>query len=211
MGIILNVEGATGEPSDALTLAQLILEVKDELGADIAALFTDDDEYARYLNQGQRRLQHYAEDFADLSWPSGARDVALPVDLALVDRIIPYVGVRVPEHKVFGSALRFLDPEGAVSDGTARLYYYAHPTEITVAAASTLPSNGNTAIVAFACYRFFRRLVSSRADYQRYSTLLGQNGVDIEELASVADDYFAEFESARDSIPNEEPATYYGD
>lgn len=193
------------------SLANLILEVKDELGADIAALYADDDEYARYLNQGQRRLGFHEEEVTTLTWNVDDASVALPADCVHLDKLVPAIGTTLPPHKVWNNVLYFLHPEGARSAGSATAYYYANYPTITDSQSSELPPEGDTAIVAFAAYRFFRRLASSRADYNRYSTVLAQNGIDLEELASIADDYLTEFESARESLPSEEPVSFYGD
>jgi hypothetical protein len=193
------------------TRAALILEVKDELGTDIAATFTDDEEYGRYLNQGQDRLGFYDEKTATLTWTSGDASEAFPSDYAKIDRIVPARGTTMPQHKAWGATLRFTDPDGAASDGEATLYYYASWPEITGAVSSSLPPVGDTAIVAFAAYRFLRRLATSRADYERYSTLVSSNGVDIAELRDLAQDHYDEFDDARQTLHAEEPVSYYGD
>jgi hypothetical protein len=41
--------------------------------------------------------------------------------------------------------------------------------------------------------------------------MLGTNGVDIGEIADLAQDYLDEFEQARDSMTAEEPASFFGD
>jgi hypothetical protein len=195
----------------AETLANLILEVQDELGSDLAALFTEDDEYERYLNQGQRRLNRYDEKTASVTWDADDPDADFPSDYAAIDRLVPSTDSYIPQHKIWGKKLRFLHPDGASAAGSATLYYYAFYPTITDAQASTLPADGDTAIVAFACYRFLKRLATSRADYERYATMLGTNGVDIGEIADLAQDYLDEFEQARDSMTAEEPASFFGD
>jgi hypothetical protein len=193
------------------TRAALILEVKDELGADIAATFTDDEEYGRYLNQGQDRLGYYKESTSDQTWAVNAASSGLPADLHHVDRIVAGSGFRVPPHRIWNGELRFTEADGASVAGEAKVYYFATFPEITSSDDSELPTVGDTAIVAFATYRFLRRLATSRADYERYATLVSSNGVDIAELRDLAQDFYDEFDDARQSLQSEEPVAYYDD
>lgn len=193
------------------TRAQLRDYAKDELGTDLASLISDDD-FDRYINDAIRRLGYYLEETATLTWNSGDTSVALPADFVAEDRIQGAETVSLPrERRIWGNTMYF-QVEGVDSDGSATLFYFAeHPALDDDADATALPGTADTALVAFVCYRAYKRIASSRADYRRYSTLVQANGVDVSELASISDQYYAEFLEAKEGLPSRQAATFYGD
>jgi hypothetical protein len=194
------------------TLANLRDYVRDELGSELgAASFISDTDVDRYLNDGLKRLGYFLEKAAVLTWDTADLSVALPSDFISEDRLEAVPPYTLPyERRIWGNVMYF-QANGAVTAGSANLYYFGYHPALSVSQDSVLPETGDTAIVAFACYRAYKRIASSRANYQRYSTLVAGNGVDVAELASISDQYYAEFLEARDGLPSRQATTFYGD
>lgn len=196
------------------TLANLRDYVKDELGSDIVTLLgaNVDADILRYLNEGQRRLGWYAERYTTLTWDAGDASVALPSGFCEVDTLEPDSGVRVSRYRIWNGTLYFLDPNGAAQSGTARLFYLGHVADLAADADITeIPEVGDGAIVSFSCYRAYKRIASSRADYTRYSTVMQANGVEIQDLASLSDQYYADFLEGKEALPLRNSSTFYGE
>lgn len=188
-------------------------EFSDEVGADLVALVdvTAGGDVDRWLSEGLRRLGWLLEQTASLTWNAGATSVALPADYYKVSDVVPATGTRLPAYRVFGTVIRFLDPDGAEADGEATLYYHARHADIDDANPSTLPDEGNRALQAFLLYRFWKKLATNRSDYRRYATIAGQNAVDIDELTAMADRALDDFLSLQGALPLQEPVTFFGD
>lgn len=185
-------------------------EVRDELSADLISFYANLDALIeRWLNRGQTLLEHRPEKKFPLSWLAGATEVALPADFAEFVAIRMDVGMALPKYRIFANKLVFSDPEGAFRDGTGTLDYRSYPPTISGVQASVLPDWGDVAIVYYALYSFYKKLSNSRSDYERYATLTGQNGVDIEELRSLGQDCYDDFQALRNSQPRKPSSTFY--
>ncbi len=198
----------------AETLALLRDYVKDELGDDIVGLLgaNVDSDIRRYLNEGQRRLGWYSEGYSTLTWDAGDVDVALPANFAEITQIEVDSGVQIGRHVFWGTNLYFTEPGGSTGSGTARIFYLAHVSDLSADADSTvLPELGDAALVAFACYRAYHRIASSRALYTRYSTVTQTNGVELQDITLLADRYYTEYVDAKDNLPLRQTATFYGE
>lgn len=197
------------------TLAQLRDYVKDELGADVVTVLGGaafDADCNRYLNDGLRRLGYELEKTAPLVWDADDVSVALPTDFINESRLSADTGVVLPRERRVWNKVMYFEAQGAGSAGSATLFYFAdHPVLALDGDATTLPGSGDVALTAFSCYRAYKRLSSSRALFQRYSTLVQANGVDVDELASIGDQYYAEFLEAKEGLPLRAPTTFYAD
>lgn len=199
-----------------MTLLEMRDAIKAELDSDLLALLGDataqDAAINRWINAGRRRLNFYEPSEGALTWNAGDTEVALPADYRSGSEIIPADGAYLDPYFLHGSTLRFRDPDGATTDGTATLFYRANPAVLdSDEDASGLPLEADDAAIAYSLYRFFIRIVRSRALYTRYSTSAGANAVDVAELEAIAQDHLSEFEAARDALPGPESATFFGD
>lgn len=196
------------------TYATLLDEVKDELGTDLTSLFSDiDNLIARWLNRGQDLLDYQIRRKDTITWSAEDTEIALPADYARGFKFLPDASSSdlPPGHEIEGEFV-ITRPEGAVADGSGRIVYWAYPQTITSsspAGDSELPKTGDNAIVAYARYAFFNRLATSRADYERYSTMLGQNGVDMAELAALAAEYYNLFLAYKNELPRKPSVAAY--
>lgn len=197
----------------ASTLTVLTDYVRDELGPDLGlSTVISDADITRYINDGLARLEYHLEKVATLTWAANDASVALPVDFVSEDRLVPQEGYNLPyEMRYFAGAIYF-QVGGATSGGSATLFYYGDQVPLASGSDTTdLPATGDAALVAYACYRAYKRFSSSRADYRRYSTIVQANGVDISELAAIGDQYYAEFLEGKDNLPRRGATTYYND
>lgn len=191
-------------------LAELRDEVMENVGAAVMELVEPAD-IDRWVNVGRSKLG-YAMPLAEaVTWTAGDNSVAFPADYGRFDGLLPDAGVVLPAYRLWGATARFLDPDGADSDGTATLFYYAEYPAITEDADSEMTFEGEEAAIAYATYRVFKRLASGRAEYSRYATLTGANGVGVDELAALADSYYEEFAGAREALSVGVAETFYGD
>jgi hypothetical protein len=182
----------------------------DEIPAELRSVVVPG-ELARWLNEGRTRLGYYLQKETDLTWVSADRTVALPTDYFRFTELTPDVGTVLPKMRIHGPTIYFIHSDGAASDGTARLLYLARVPVISDSQVSLLTEEGEQAIISFARYRFYSKIAASRSDYRRYSTLLGANAVAMEELDALAAGYLADFQSGQETLPTEEPVTFYGD
>lgn len=194
-----------------MTLEEIREAVRDEIGA-LYELIRDE-QVDRWANRGQAQLALRVGTKITLSWADGAASVSLPADCVAVDRLVSMT-TCLPEHVRIGGpvggSLAFLDP-ASVAAGEADLYYQADLAKITGSSASLGSSLADEAIISYALSRFYRRVAGSRADYRRYSTITGQNGVDVADLEDLADAHFRDFVDARERLVGSDPATFYGD
>jgi hypothetical protein len=186
----------------------LVEVVKTNLG-DLAVLATDAQILA-WLNEGVRRFPGCAEKEASITWTSNSSNVQLPDDYVRLERLHTRQGC-LPPFDVLGKRLVFGDP--LISGGNGILYYWGYFSPIVAGQPTGLPPVGEVAAVNYALSRFYRMLSGNRADYRRYATIAGQNGVDIGELDALAERHHQDFLEARDELENieyGEPATFYG-
>lgn len=195
----------------SLRLDELLDEFEDEVGDDLFAL-TSAAEVTRWLNKGQRRLGWKQDAEATVTWVAGATDVDLPADCFRPVRLVANSDTVVPPHRIRQTSIRFLVDEDGVSDaGTAKLLYLSDYPAITEAVDSALSSDGDDALVAFALYRFFRKLATSRSNYQRYSVTQGVNAISVDDLVNVMNQHLDEFLSIQQDDPPSEAVTFFGD
>ena len=189
--------------------ADFISDVGD-LGTVTPALFVNTD-IDRWVNEGRSRIPFHEKKSATLTWSAGDVEVDLPSDLltmsTLRGRDVCYLGHYVR----WGFKLLLDAEEGASSAGTATLLYRSYYPEITDVAASTLPEEGDQALLSYAKYRFYSRLTGNRAFYKRYATLAGANAVQIEDLQAEASRHYDDFLAASEVLPPDEPAFFYNE
>lgn len=196
-----------------LSLVELHEEFYDEIGGtdgDLAR-FVEDADITRWLNHGQRRLGWLLESSGTVSWNAGDTSAAFPSDVFRVGKFIVATGTVMPSYRIWNDGFYFLDPDGAPSAGSVTLLYHARPAAITSVQDSELTEEGDQAIVAYALYRFLKRMATTRSDYEQYATLTGGNGIDVDALLAQADRHYDEFLAAEQSLPVAEPSTFYGD
>ncbi len=195
----------------ALALSVLRDYAKDEVGTELAALVSDAD-WNRYVNEGIFRMEYGVERAIAISWVADDTDIDLPDDFKTPDKIEVYDGMQLPPGRFFGGKYYFTDPTGAFSSGSGTLFYYADPSALSADGdLSELPRVADGGVVAFAVYRAYKRFSSSRAQYTRYSTVLQANSVQMEDLAAMSDQYYAEFLEAKDNMTLRSPVTYHDD
>lgn len=181
----------------------------DEEAGDASSL-ADVTEVTRWFNDGMARLGWLKPKTAVLTWAADARSVALPTDFASLDRLSFDEGVSAQPWEQFGTlTLEIEDAQGASSAGTAKLYYWAYWPDVTDSVDSALPRVGDAACLYYALSRFYKKLCSSRALYKRYATLLGQNAVTFDDLASQAEVWFNEYLDAKNDLPQSPMASFY--
>lgn len=191
-------------------LDEFLADFEDEVGTEMFAL-TDAGEVTRWLNAGQRRLGWKQDAEATVTWAAGATEAALPTDCYRPIRLVPNSDTCLPALKIRQTSIRFLvDEEGVTDAGTAKLLYEADYPAITEDAASELSRQGDDAILAFALYRFFRKLATSRSNYQRYSVTQGVNAISVDDLVTVMNQHLDEFLSVQQDDPPAEPTTFFG-
>lgn len=194
----------------SLRLDELLDEFEDEVGEDLFAL-TSTAEVTRWLNKGQRRLGWKQDAEATVTWAATDTEVDLPADCYRPVRLVANSDTIIPAHKVRQTSIRFLVDEDGVTDaGTAKLLYVSDYPAITDVADSELSSDGDDALVAFALYRFFRKLATSRSNYQRYSVTQGVNAISVDDLVNVMNQHLDEFLSVQQDDPPAEPTSYFG-
>lgn len=195
----------------SLALSVLRDYAKDEVGTDLAALISDTD-WTRYINEGIFRMEYGVETAQAISWAANDTDIDLPSDFVTADKIEVSDGMQLPPGRFFGSKYYFTDPTGAFSSGLGTLFYLAEPSVLAADGdLSDLPRVADGGVVAFAVYRAYKRISSSRAEYTRYSTVLQANSVQMEDLAAMSDQYYAEFLEAKDNVRLRSPVTYHDD
>ena len=195
-----------------LSLTALRGEVKDDLGDTLTGLYSDIDVLIeRWLNRGQERMDWQFRKTADITWAAGDPDIDLPADFARWGRFISDTGSGLPSGHEIGLVYEIHSAGGAPSAGEGRLIYWAYPPVISSGQASTLPRIGDVALIEFAKYSFYARLSSSRSDFEKYSVLVGQNGVDLEEIRALAREHYDDYVAASNSMPRSPSVSYYGD
>ncbi len=165
----------------------------------------------RLLIQARLRLGPLDRRVKDITWDSGVKSIALPVDCAVVSDVEVSEG-HLPRWDEWGQTLRLRD--ATPSSGRAEVYYSSYfdiPSRFALGEDPTTDAAG-LACVSYALSRFFRKLAGSRLDYRKYSTITGQSGVDAADLRDLADDHLSEFEQARSDLELLPPSSsFYGD
>ena len=193
----------------AMSLADFLEAIEDELGE--AMTLVRDEQVIRWINRGRARLGIYQQKTTDFLWTASASQLELPADFSRFDKLVPIEASRsLPAYDVLGGIIRFREPE-RVQAGEARLYYGANYPEVTGTNASTMPAIADEAVVSYVLARYFKRIASFRADFRRYVSITGQNGVDVRDLLDIATDHDRDFALARDDFVTDAPSSFYGD
>lgn len=191
-----------------MTQAEFRTAVTDEVG-DLSDLL-ENTQIDRWVNEGRASIGFLDHKTAAITWDVGDLEVDLPADLLTLSTIrgrdVPYLGHYVK----WGQKLVLDTEDGASGAGSATLMYRAYYPEIDGSNASQLPLEGDRALISYALYRFFNMLASSRSNYRRYSTLVGQNAVTMDDLQAEADRHYDDFSSASANLPPETGVTWFG-
>ena len=185
----------------------MVAAVNEQLG-DVSALATDD-EKTRWFNDGMSRLGWFGFSDFDVTWAAGDRTVTLDPSIYQVEELLYPDSENERRWDAQTGSLVIRDHEGALEAGgcavVARIYW----PDITDSVTSALPRVGDAACISYVLHRFFRKLVANRALFQRYATLIGSNGVRIEDLAQTADDHYSDFLDLRAELPDSPPAIFF--
>jgi len=181
------------------------------LAGGVASLATSTQKI-QWFNEGQARLGYYAPTVLDVEWERGDREIDLPDDFISLDKLVVDSDSSLEPWRVFGRRLILDDPSGATGDGSARLYYWSEFTQMTSATTQTeLTRAQDYACLYYALSQFYRALVSSRAYYKRYATLVGANAVSMRDLQAEADRYYQDYlDSREDAHPLPAALTFGG-
>lgn len=191
-----------------LSQAEFRTAVTEEVG-DLSAL-VDNAEVDRWVNEGRTRIGAYKRSTATVTWAAGDPDVDLPADCVAFVRLHGDDVYLLGRYTVWGTKLVLHDPDGASGSGTATAFYRAYYPQITGAADSELSEEADRGLISYALFRFFKKLSSSRSEYRRYSTLVGQNAVQIEDLQVEADRHYNDFVESSEALPLDPPTIFYG-
>jgi hypothetical protein len=188
----------------------LIETVMTDLG-DISELTTDE-EVLGWLNQGVGRLPARYESSFPFTYVVGDQTITLPGDFIRFDRLElrnGYFGA----YEVRGKQLVTFDALKNAGDGV--VYYLTNFPQLPPDGdGSALPLLAREAVVAYAQYKFFQKLASSRADFRRYVTITGQNGLDVSDMADLAERHRQDFVDALTEFEEQEDGqavTFYGE
>lgn len=194
----------------AWSQATLVTNFDAEAG-DIATLASTAQK-TLWFNEGMHRLGMFRPRVsATLTWSAGDTSEALPSDFAQIERLVYDSAVVPQEWVVFDLALRIHDPDGASSDGTATLYYWAYFPDVSGSQDSLLSPEQDIACLYYSLYRFYRRLASNRNYYKRYATMVGANAVQVQDLQAEADRYYQDYLDSRgDQVPKPPVGFYRG-
>lgn len=179
------------------TLAQLVQDVRDELGPLNSTNYTDV-QIGRYINDGQARINAFRNDSMRVSWEDDAGGFELPADCRQVHHLRAISGGEAYEYEVQGSTLWFRD--GSMRAGTARMDFQARYPRITATQPCALPEPGPSGVVAYGAYRVLKRIAAYRADFKLYATQQQTNDVSSEDIERLADLHLREFEEVRDQL-----------
>ncbi len=183
------------------SLSTLTAAVEESLG-DIAEVF-ETSFIQRNLNSGQARYEPelLRERTTTLTWADDATTATLPTDFAKLDRLMPssdYRNVPIPDYTIYAGTMLFRDPE-CVLAWSGTMLYRAHYPSITDSQDCLLSDTACDGLVSFALHRCYRRLAAGRAEYKRYSTIVGSNAVSVAELEQMAQLHLQDYEDGRAS------------
>jgi hypothetical protein len=193
-----------------LTEAQIIAAVQEEL-SDLSSLLSPTSMATRWFNEGQARLGWYTHGTEDVTWADGDLFVAFSGQVIEVVEVLYPEDVDERRWRAVQGGLLIEDIEGADGDGSATVIVRTYWPEVDSDTASSLPRQGDAACIAYVLHRFFRRLTANRSVYQRYSTLMGENGVSIDDLSNTADDHYRDYLDLRADLPAEPAAAFYAE
>lgn len=184
------------------SLGYLTAAVYEALGGDISEIF-EDSFIERTLNAGQARYEPdlLRERTSATTWLDDATSFALPSDFAFLDRLMPdadNINTPLPDFTTYAGSMLFNDPN-CVRAWTGTLLYRAHFPAITESQVCLLPATACDGLISFALHACFRRLAAGRAEYKRYSTIVGANAVSVSELEQIAQLHLQDFEDGRAS------------
>ncbi len=191
-----------------LTQTEILAAVDAELGT-VAAL-AGTPEKVRWFNEGQARLEWYGHAIEAVAWVEGDLFVALPATVVAVVEILYPADYADERWRPVQGGLLIEDYDGARADGDAKVICRSYWPEVTDVVPSSLPRVGDAACISYVLHRFFRKITADRTYFERYATLAGENGVSISDLADAADDHYRDFLDARNDLPVEPAAPYYG-
>lgn len=192
------------------TLAEFEADFASEVG--VLSTLVVAGEVERWINEGRTRIRFLDKKVGTITWNAGDVDVDLPSDLIQLSRIQGDDKVYLGRFERWGLKLYLADDvDGATDAGTAKVFYQAYYPVISSSAASTGPEEFDRGLLSYALFRFFKKLSSNRVDYKRYSTIVGQNAVHIDDLQAEADRHYSDFADASEVLPPDEPVSYYGD
>lgn len=191
----------------AYTKTDILAAVDEQLG-DVSALATAD-EKIRWFNDAQGRLGWFAVTSIDVSWAEGDRSIALPSTVYQVEEMLYADSEYERRWQPATGSLIIYAADGARADGGAAVLVRAYWPNVDDSTSSALPRTGDAACISYVLHRFFRKLVANRALFQRYATLIGSNGVRIEDLSQTADDHYNDFLDLRADLPDSPVVTFY--
>ena len=194
----------------AYSQAELVERFHLELGNNLEPLLEPATLY-RWMNDGKNRLGARYPRTWSAAWTVGVTGFDLPPDFYRIDHLTPTSSTRMPSYRIFGRLVRFQDPDGARSAGSASLDYWALYPDITESSDFIGEDGEAYALVSYMLHRFYIWLASSRTDFRRYSTITGQNGVRFEDLADVANSHLVDFRESGSIEILSDPLTYYGE
>lgn len=184
----------------AVELTDFCDRVRAELGDDAGQLITDE-HIQLWVNDGKNRLGAIKPLSGSITWAAEDASVALATGYVSLSHIrISSDTLYLPPYEIWNTTLYFIEDDGASVEGSATVYYLGYYADIDADNSSTLPPAGDQACVSWVCHRFFRRLANSRSEYRRYATLMGQNGVSVDDLRELSAEYLQDFNDARAAL-----------
>lgn len=180
-----------------------------ELGSNLSTMLPGAADEVKWFNEGQSRLQWYKHDVLDVTWLEGDLQVTFAVPVVEVVEVLYGVDNIERRWQATRTGLIIEDYRGAEADGDAKVIVRRYWTDVDGSTSSELGPDGDAACLSYCLYKFFRRLASDRSVYQRYATLMGENGVSIDDLSDQADDHYRDFLDARADLPSEPAALFY--
>jgi hypothetical protein len=194
----------------SMSLEEIREECYETVGEQLAQLL-EPAMVDRWFNRGRERLGPRYEQTGTITWDSGDTEVTLPTGYIRLSYIVYSDSADLGWYKVFNKKFVSLVSDGFPSDGTAEIGYWTYYPAVTDDDDSVMEPQEDEACIQYTCYRFFRMLASSRANYRRFVTTTGQNGVTTDDLLEIANEHLAAFGDALNTVPLSEPITFYND
>lgn len=192
-----------------ISQAEIHTRLENELASNLSTLLPGAAAEAAWFNEGQARLQWYKHDVLEVDWLEG--DVQVTFDVPVVEVIEVLYGEDNRERRwqPVRGGLQLEDYDGAEADGDAKVIVKRYWTEVDGSTSSELGPDGDSVCISYCLYKFFRRLAADRSVYQRYATLMGENGVSIDDLSDLADDHYRDYLDGRADLPAEPAVVFY--
>lgn len=191
-----------------MTEAEILSAVQAELGANLNPLLPTA-QVTRWFNEGQARLQWYTHGVEAVTWLEGDLTVTFASAHVGVDEILYPEDAQERRWRPIQGGLIIEDYDGAAYDGDAKVIVRTYWPEVSSGTPSSLPREGDAACIAYVLHRFYRFLVADRSVYQRYSTMMGENGVGINDLSNTSDDHYKDFLDLRADLPVEPGSAFF--